>query len=103
MLEHIRQTSIKLVDLRPARIKDLGSFNNIGMRLQLEASYEELDDFLVWVENSTRLLRIDVLRIDPGKGNTRLNVQLDLLSLAEKEKNRGGEIPPKDGKTGTKR
>ncbi len=32
VLEHVRQTPIKLVDLRPAKIKDLGSFDNIGMR-----------------------------------------------------------------------
>ncbi len=84
-------------------MKDLGSFDNIGMRLQLETSYEDLDDLLVWVENNSRLLRIDSLKVDPNKDGTRLNVLIDLLSLAEKEKNAVAEMPPKDGKTGAKR
>ena len=37
------------------------------------------------------------------KDGGRLNVQLDLLSLAEKEKNASTETPPKDGKTEAKR
>ena len=103
VMAHIRQSPVKLVDLRPAKIKDLGSFDNIGMRLQLEASYEDLDEFLVWVENDRRLLRIDSLKVDPLKDGGRLNVQLDLLSLAEKEKNASTETPSKDGKTEAKR
>ena len=103
VMAHIRQSPVKLVDLRPAKIKDLGSFDNIGMRLQLEASYEDLDEFLVWVENDHQLLRIDSLKVDPLKDGGRLNVQLDLLSLAEKEKNASTKTPSKDGKTEAKR
>ena len=71
VMEHVRQSPINLVDLRPAKIKDLGSFDNIGMKLQLEASYEDLRQFLVWVENDRRMLRIDSLKVDPIKDGTR--------------------------------
>ena len=103
VMAHVRQSPVKLVDLRPAKIKDLGSLDNIGVRLQFEASYEDLDEFLVWVENDRRLLRIDSLKVDPLKDGGRLNVQLDLLSLAEKQKDASTETPPKDGKTEAKR
>ncbi len=85
VLEHVRQSPLKIIDLRPIKTRDLGAFDNIGMRLQMEGSYENLDGFLRWVENDIRLLRIDTLRVDPAKDG-RLNVQVDLLCLAEKEK-----------------
>ncbi len=103
VLEYIRQSPIKLVDLKPSKVKDLGALDNIGIRLQLESSYENLDEFLVWVEKNSRMLRIDSLKVDPARDGTRLNVQLDLLSLAEKETSTGVPIPPKDGKAEAKR
>ncbi len=103
VLEHVRQSPLKLVDLRPTKIKDVGSFDNIGLRLQLEASYEDLDVFLLWIENDRRLFRIDTLKIEPVKEGTRLKVQLDLLSLAEKEKNASPEPGAKSGKTEAKK
>ena len=87
VLAHVRQSPLKLVDLRPMKTEDLGSYDAIGLRLTFEGTYEDLDNFLTWVENDRRMLRVDSLGIDPQTEGTRLNVQLDLLSLAEKERN----------------
>ena len=72
--------------MKPTKSRELGPFNNIGLRLQFDASYEDLDAFLAWAENDHRLLRVDSLKVEPTKDHAQLNVQLDLLSLAAKEK-----------------
>ena len=102
VMAHVRQSPVKLVDLKPTKTRDLGPFDNIGLRLQFEASYEELDAFLAWVENDRRLLRVDSLKVEPTKDHAQLNVQLDLLSLAEKEKNTIAEKAGASGKTGVR-
>ena len=91
---------MKLVDLKPLKTKDLGPFEAIGLQLQFEASYEDLDAFLAWVDTDRRLLRVDSLKVDPTKAPGRLAVQLDLLSLAEKEKNPTPAKPEAGGKPG---
>jgi Tfp pilus assembly protein PilO len=100
VMAHVRQSPVKLVDLKPTKTRDLGPFDNIGLRLQFDTSYEELDAFLAWVENDRRLLRVDSLKVEPTKDQTQLNVQLDLLSLAEKDKNIIAEKTETSGKTG---
>ena len=101
-MAHVRQSPVKLVDLKPTKTRDLGSFDNIGLRLQFDASYEDLDAFLAWVENDHRLLRVDSLKVEPTKDHAQLNVQLDLLSLAEKEKNTLPGKPGAGGKEGAR-
>ena len=100
VMAHVRQSPVKLVDLKPTKTKDLGPFENIGLRLKLKASYEDLDAFLAWVETDRRLLRVDSLKIEPAKDQAQLNVQLDLLSLAEKQKNPTPAKPEAGGKSG---
>jgi len=97
VMAHVRQSPVKLVDLKPTKNKGLGPFDNIGLRLQFEASYEDLDAFLTWAENDHRLLRVDSLKVEPSKDRAQLTVQLDLLSLAEKEKN---TLPGKSSASG---
>jgi Tfp pilus assembly protein PilO len=102
VMAHVRQSPVKLVDLKPTKTRELGPFDNIGLRLQFDASYEDLDAFLGWVENDHRLLRVDSLKVEPTKDHALLNVQLDLLSLAEKEKNNLSERPGAGGKMGSR-
>ena len=102
VMAHVRQSPVKLVDLKPTKTRELGPFDNIGLRLQFEASYEDLDAFLAWVENDHRLLRVDSLKVEPSKEPALLNVQLDLLSLAEKDKSTLPGKPGAGGKEGSR-
>ena len=71
VMAHVRQSPVKLVDLKPTKTKDLGPFDDIGLRLKFEASYEDLDAFLAWVETDRRLLRVDSLKVEPTKDQRR--------------------------------
>ncbi|QEH35859.1 hypothetical protein OJF2_44160 [Aquisphaera giovannonii] len=83
VMARVRSSPMKLVDLKPQKLKELGALQAIGLRLQLEATYEDLDDFLAWAHNDRLLFRVDALRVEPAKAPGRLAVELDLLSLAE--------------------
>jgi Tfp pilus assembly protein PilO len=97
VMAHVRQSPLKLVDLKPAKTVDLGPLSGVGLKLTLEATYSEIDAFLAWVENDRRMLRVDSLSITPNQtDNSRLNIQLDLLGLVEK-----GETPDVVKKPGT--
>ena len=38
VMAHVRQSPVKLVDLKPTKTRDLGPFDDIGLRLQFDAS-----------------------------------------------------------------
>jgi Type II secretion system (T2SS), protein M subtype b len=102
VMAHVRKLPINLIDLKPGKVKDLGPYDNINLRLQFDSTYEDLDALLYWVETNQRLLRIDTLKVDPARENNRLNVQIELVSLAEKEKNATAGKPAGPAKTETK-
>jgi hypothetical protein len=92
-----RATSLKLIDLKPEKIKSLGPYDALALRLTFEGTYAEIDDFLAWARDDRRLLRIDAIGLAPvakskdpdpskskGKGDCKLNIQLTLTSLVER-------------------
>jgi len=103
VMAHVRTLPINLIDLKPGKVKDHGPYDNLSLRLQFESTYEDLDALLHWVETNQRLLRVDTLKIDPAKEKNRLTVQLELVSLAEKEKNTAAAKSAGAAKTETKR
>ena len=85
LITHMRSSSLKLLDLKPDKSKDLGPYQAIGLKLALEGRFTEIDEFLKWVETDQRLLRIDSIKLDPAsKDPGRLTAQVVLVSLAEK-------------------
>jgi len=85
VIDHLRSSPLKLIDLKPEAPKDLGPFETIGVQLALEGQFAEIDTFLTWVETDGSRLRIDSIKIDPNlREPGRLKAQLTLLSLAEK-------------------
>jgi Tfp pilus assembly protein PilO len=85
VIDHLRSSPLKLIDLKPGTPKDLGAYETIGLQLALEGEFAELDQFLGWIENHARHLRVDSIKIDPNQRDPgRLKAQITLLSLAEK-------------------
>ena len=85
VIDHIRTSPMKLLDLKPEKPKDLGPYEAFGFRLTLEGRFAEIYEFLKWVETDRRLLRIDSFKLRPAiQQPGRLTAQLVLLSLAEK-------------------
>jgi hypothetical protein len=85
VIDHLRTSPLKLIDLKPEAPKDLGAYQTISVQLALEGQFAEIDAFLGWVESGDRPLRVDSIKIDPSQKNSNsLKVQLTLLGLAEK-------------------
>lgn len=85
VMQHIRTSPLRLIDLRPDTSKDLGPFEVIGLKLNLEGTYNDLDDFLGWIEGEKRLLRINSIQVTPNRREVgRLGAQITLVALAEK-------------------
>ncbi len=85
VIGHLRASPLKLTDLRPEKTKDLGAFQTIGLQLQLEGRFSDLDAFLRWVETDKRLSRIDSIRLAPAaKIPGLLKADLTLINLVEK-------------------
>lgn len=94
VIDHLRSSPLKLIDLKPGNAKDLGPYETIGVQLALEGDFTDLDAFLGWIENDARHLRVDSIKIDPSQREPgRLKAQVTLLSLAEKTQ------PPPKGKS----
>ena len=85
VIDHLRSSPLKLIDLKPGAAKDLGPYETIGLQLALEGEFTEIDAFLGWIETDARHLRVDSIKIDPNQREPgRLKAQITLLSLAEK-------------------
>ncbi len=59
------KTSVYLIDMKPAGLKDMASTKKYLINLNCEAQMEQLIDFMYNIENSNRLLTIEKYRITP--------------------------------------
>jgi Tfp pilus assembly protein PilO len=85
VIDHLRTSPLKLINLSPEASKDLGPYDAIGIQLALEGPFSEICAFLRWVENEGRPLRVDSVRIDHNQqDHGQLKAQITLLSMAEK-------------------
>jgi Tfp pilus assembly protein PilO len=85
VMEHLRASPLKLIDLKPEKPKDLGPYEAVGLRLTLGGTFGDIDQFLSWVEANPLLLRIDAIKLDPtNQDPSRLTAQLVVLVLADK-------------------
>lgn len=50
VIDHLRTSPLKLLDLKPGIAKDLGPYETIALQLALEGEFTELDAFLGWIE-----------------------------------------------------
>jgi hypothetical protein len=85
IVEHVRTTPLRLIDLRPEKPKDIGPFQSPGLRLSLEGKYNDIDDLLLWVEQDSRLLRVDSLTLNAStKRKSHLLASIIILGLNQK-------------------
>ncbi|MFA4991257.1 MAG: GspMb/PilO family protein [Candidatus Omnitrophota bacterium] len=59
------KSSVYLVDLKPAGVKDVGSAKKYVVALNCEAQMEQIVSFMFSIENSAKLLTIDKYQINP--------------------------------------
>jgi Tfp pilus assembly protein PilO len=61
----VREHPIKLVMLDTDAPKELGAYRAMVVRVDVEGRYRDVNEFLRRVEADRRLLRIDLIRLDP--------------------------------------
>jgi Tfp pilus assembly protein PilO len=82
VLDGIRSFPLKMVKLDCRDPKPIGPYKAIVLQVELEGSFFDVDKFLRWVETNKRLLRVDELKISPGRGGGDVVIaRLTLLGL----------------------
>jgi Tfp pilus assembly protein PilO len=59
------KSSVYIVDMKPAAIKELGATKKYMVNLECETQMEQLTDFMYNIENSSKLFRIERYQITP--------------------------------------
>ena len=82
ILGGVRKGALKLVSLAPEKSKEAGPYEVATVKLELEGKYKDVDALLYWVENDTRMLRIDTIKLDPDtRDPTSLRLQIAVVGL----------------------
>jgi hypothetical protein len=85
VIDRIRSSPLRLIDLKPERPKNVGPFVAIGLNLSFEGRYVDIDQFLGWAEADSRLMRVDSLKLSPNTRDPgRLQANLVLMALVDK-------------------
>jgi len=82
MLDGIRHFPLKLVRLDCREPKKVGPYRAIVMKIELEGSFLDMDEYLRWLESNRRLLRVDEISIAPANSGEHVTVlRLTVLGL----------------------
>lgn len=85
VIGRIRSSPLRLTDLKPEAPKEMGPYEAIGLKLNFEGTFADIDEFLGWIEAERRMLRVDAIRLTPNsRERGRLTAQLTLMALVEK-------------------
>jgi hypothetical protein len=86
VLDGIRSFPLRLVRLDTDPPREVGPYQMIAFRMELEGAYQDVAALLRWVETNPRLMRIEKVQIRPRPNGRRkneglLSVQLIVLGL----------------------
>ena len=81
MLGGIGRCPVKLLSLDSDLPKSLGPYKVVVLRVALEGTFADLDTFLYWLDTNDRLLRVDVVRLEPQAKGGMLVLQLTILGV----------------------
>lgn len=85
MLDGIRSFPLKLTKLDNLATQRLGPCQMVALKIELEGSYYDLDQFLRWLEANPRLFRADEINITLAKSKDNrddMSMQLTVLGMA---------------------
>jgi Tfp pilus assembly protein PilO len=82
ILGGVRRFPLKLLVLDPDLVRDVGPYKAAVLKVDLEGNLTEMNGFLNWLETNDRLIRIDMVNIQPDqKKSGTLNMRLIVLGL----------------------
>lgn len=82
VLGGLREARVKLRDMASKPPYRVGCYRTVTLSVEVEGTYEELKQFMEWLEQSDRLLRVDLARLE--KQSDCLVMRVVLLGLAHK-------------------
>ncbi len=83
LLGGIRKFPVRMLKFEPQSMRKHGPFDVVVLKVELQGRYSDLDAVLAWIEVNPRLLRIDALALEPGRGETdSLVLRLTVLGIA---------------------
>jgi Tfp pilus assembly protein PilO len=65
ILSGVRRFPVKLLTLDPDKVRDVGPYKAVVLRIDLEGSLRDVNDFLKWLEVNERFVRIDSISMQP--------------------------------------
>jgi Tfp pilus assembly protein PilO len=81
-LSMVRNHPIKLIMLDTDAPKEIGEYKAMVIRIDVEGNYRDVNQFMKRIEADRRLLRIDVIKVDPNKdGEGNVTAKLVVLGV----------------------
>lgn len=81
MIAGARQFPVRLATIDTQSVRAVGPYKAAVIAVDLEGSFQGIDDFIRWVESDRRLFRIDTIRIAPTREPGKLTAKLSLLGV----------------------
>jgi Type II secretion system (T2SS), protein M subtype b len=66
VLGGIRRFPLKLAVLNPEAVRDIGPYKAVVLRIELNGHLPDMNGFLKWLEANDRLIRVDILSVEPS-------------------------------------
>ena len=82
LLDGSRQAKVRLRDMQSKDSQKVGPYTAVSLVLEVQGNYPQLKQFLEWLEQSDRLLRVDLVRME--KLPNALIMKLSVLGLVGK-------------------
>jgi len=82
LLDGSRQAKVRLRDMQSKEARMVGPYSAITLVLEVHGQYPQLKQFLEWLEQSDRLLRVDMVRVE--KLPDTLTMKVQILGLVRK-------------------
>ncbi len=83
MLDGIRRFPLELARFDCREPSQVGPYQAITLKIELEGSFMNMDKFLRWLETNPRLLRVDEMTVAPARSEDADNVlRLTILGLS---------------------
>jgi Tfp pilus assembly protein PilO len=82
VLGGVRQRPLKLVSLDPESTPNVGPYQALVLKIELEGDYGDLNAFLQWMATNQRLFRVNHMKIAPARDESGiLNMQLTVMGV----------------------
>ena len=82
ILSGVRQFPLELLVLDPDLVQDFGPYKAVVLKIDVKGGLPEMNAFLKWLETNERLLRVDMVNIQPDqKRDGSLNMHLVIVGV----------------------